>query len=107
MEPVTMIGIFSVGTPERQDDMIAAIDTTGAVMRDQTGFRGSAVYASTDGTRVVNISHWNSTEDLLAARENPAGIEPARRMFEIAAPEPIQCVLRSECRPPSVPASDG
>ncbi|MET0493461.1 MAG: antibiotic biosynthesis monooxygenase family protein [Actinoplanes sp.] len=107
MEPVTMIGIFSVGTPERQDDMIAAIDTTGAVMRDQPGFRGAAVYASTDGTRVVNISHWNSTEDLLAARENPAGLEPARRMFEIAVPEPIPCVLRSEFPPPSAPASDG
>ncbi|MFG1609685.1 hypothetical protein [Actinoplanes sp. NPDC049265] len=56
MEPVAMIGIFSVGTPERQDDMIAAIDTTGAVMRNQSGSRGAAVYASTDGTRVVNIS---------------------------------------------------
>ena len=106
MEQVTMIGIFSVGTPERQDDMIAAIDTTGAVMRDQPGFRGAAVYASTDGTRVVNISRWDSTEDLLAARENPAGLEPARRMFEIAMPDPIQCVLRSEYLPPSAPASD-
>jgi heme-degrading monooxygenase HmoA len=95
-----VVGLFSV-EPGRQEDLLAAIDATGAVLRHRPGFRGSACYAGVDGTRVVNISHWDSRADLDAARADPAGTALARRMFEIATPDPIQCVLRSEHHPPS------
>lgn len=98
--PVTVIGLFSV-EPGQQNDLLAAIDGTGAVMRHQPGFRGSACYAAVDGTRVVNMSHWDSLADVTAARADPAGLALAEQMFAIATPEPIQCVLHSSLLPPS------
>ncbi|MFG1603887.1 putative quinol monooxygenase [Actinoplanes sp. NPDC049265] len=97
---VTMVVRFSVD-PDRQDDLIAALDATGAVMRRRPGFLGSACYAGTDGAHVVNISHWASQADLEAARADPAGTVLAQRMFDIATPDPVHCVLRSTLEPPA------
>jgi quinol monooxygenase YgiN len=95
---VTVIGVFAVAA-ERQQDLIDAIHRAGEVMRKKPGFLGSTVYASLDGAKVVNQSHWASSDALAAAREDPEGLALAEAMFEIATPDPIICVERGELRP--------
>lgn len=96
--PVAVIGLFPVKTTQ-QDELVDAINATAEVMRARPGFLGSTVFASLDGTRVFNCSQWDGIASLHAAREDPAGIELAQRMFEIATPDPTICVLRSEYFP--------
>ncbi|WP_236793110.1 antibiotic biosynthesis monooxygenase [Amycolatopsis sp. GM8] len=93
--PVTVIGLFPVAAG-RQDELVDAINATAEIMRARPGFLGSAVYAGLDGTRVINYSRWDSVTSLEAAQRDPVGIEHARRMFEIAKPDPTVCVLRAE-----------
>ena len=93
--PIAVVGLFTV-EPGRQEELIEAINFAGEVMRNKPGFLGSTLVASLDGTRVINYSAWRSTADLHAAREDPAGVEAAERMFAIAVPEPIQGTIRAE-----------
>jgi hypothetical protein len=53
--PVTVTGLFPVAA-SRQDELVDAINETGEVMRRLPGFLGSSVFASLDGTRVINYS---------------------------------------------------
>ncbi|MFC4472306.1 antibiotic biosynthesis monooxygenase family protein [Streptomyces xiangluensis] len=95
---VTVIGIFAVAA-EKQQDLVEAINRAGEVVRKLPGFLGSTLYASVDGTRVVNQSHWTSIESHDAVLENPEAMALAEVMFAIAKPDPIICVERGEFSP--------
>jgi len=95
---VTVFGIFTVAA-EQQQDLVEAISRAGEVVRKLPGFLGSAVYASMDGTRVVNQSYWTSIEEHAAVLEDPEAMALAEVMFAIAKPDPIICVERGELSP--------
>ena len=95
---VTAFGIFAVAA-EQQQDLVEAINRAAEVVCKLPGFLGSAVYASVDGTKVVNQSHWASIEDHDAVLEVPEAMAIAEVMFAIAKPDPIICVERGEFSP--------
>ncbi|GGY14900.1 hypothetical protein GCM10010358_78610 [Streptomyces minutiscleroticus] len=95
---VTAFGIFAVAA-EKQQDLVEAINRAGEVVRKLPGFLGSTLYASADGTRVVNQSHWASIESHDAVLEDPEAMALAEVMFAIAKPDPIICVERGEFSP--------
>jgi heme-degrading monooxygenase HmoA len=63
---VTLINVFTVA-PDRQDDLVAALDrATAEVFVDLPGFRSANIHASLDGVRVVNYAQWASEEGFTA-----------------------------------------
>ncbi|MEU8718513.1 antibiotic biosynthesis monooxygenase [Streptomyces sp. NPDC048663] len=95
---VTALGIFTVAA-EKQQDLVEAINRAGEVVRKFPGFLGSTLYASVDGTRVVNQSHWTSVERHDAVLEDPEAMALVEVMFAIAKLDPIICVERGEFNP--------
>jgi heme-degrading monooxygenase HmoA len=95
---ITVMGIFAVAA-EQQQDLVEAINRAGEVVCKLPGFLGSTLYASVDGTKVVNQSHWTSIEDHEAVLEVPEAMALAKVMFAIAKPDPIICVARGELSP--------
>jgi heme-degrading monooxygenase HmoA len=68
---VTLVNVFTVA-PERQDDLVAALDkATGAVFVTVPGFLSANLHASLDGTRVINYAQWSSEQAYLDALRRP------------------------------------
>jgi heme-degrading monooxygenase HmoA len=66
---VTLINIFTVA-PERQDELVAALDrATAEVFVDLPGFRSANIHASVDGVRVANYAQWASEDAFKAMLE--------------------------------------
>lgn len=95
---VTVLGVFAVAA-EQQQDLVEAINRAAEVVRELPGFLGSTVYASVDGTKVVNQSHWASIEEHAAVLDVPEAMALAEVMFAIAKPDPVICVERGAFSP--------
>ena len=66
---ITLINVFTVA-PDRQDELVAALDrATAEVFVDLPGFRSANIHASLDAVRVVNYAQWASEEAFNAMRE--------------------------------------
>jgi heme-degrading monooxygenase HmoA len=96
---VTVIGVFAVDA-DQQQVLVDAINRAGEVVSTLPGFLGSALYASVDGTKVINQSHWASIEEHNAVLDVPEAMALAQEMFAIAKPDPIICVERGRWRGP-------
>jgi quinol monooxygenase YgiN len=68
---LTLINTFTVA-PDKQDELIALLDTaTAQVMQNLPGFVSANIHRSLDGKRVVNYAQWRSKADFEAMQKNP------------------------------------
>jgi heme-degrading monooxygenase HmoA len=69
--PVIAVNIIDVA-PERQQELVELIrEGSEEVFGPLPGFQSSTLFVSQDGTRVVNIAHWESMDAVKAVQGNP------------------------------------
>ena len=59
---ITLINVFDT-TPEQQQALIDEWMRFTEEVRNESGYLGTALHKSTDGTRVINYAHWRSQAD--------------------------------------------
>lgn len=70
---IALVNVFTVA-PERQDELIAALDrATTELFVTVPGFVSANLHASLDGKRVINYAQWGSRAEYAAALEQ-AGV---------------------------------
>lgn len=70
-EPLVAVNIIDVD-PDRQQELIELMqEGAEQVFGPLPGFMSSTVIASQDGTRVINIAHWESLDAVKAVQGNP------------------------------------
>jgi Antibiotic biosynthesis monooxygenase len=70
-ECITLINVFTVSSPARQDDLIDILaNATKNVIRFKKGFISANIHKSIDGVRVTNYGQWKTQEDLDAMRSD-------------------------------------
>ena len=68
---VIAINVIDVA-PDRQEELIALLQEGGEqVFGPLPGFLSATVLASQDGSRVINIAHWESMDAVKAVQGNP------------------------------------
>lgn len=68
---VTLVNVFTVA-PERQDELIAALDrATTELFVTVPGFVSANLHASLDGQRVINYAQWGSEAEYAAVLKQP------------------------------------
>ena len=81
---ITLINIFTVA-PDRQDELVAALDrATAEVFISLPGFRSANIHASLDGARVVNYAQWASEAAFKTMLERPDVREHMKEIMTIA-----------------------
>lgn len=73
-KPVTLINVFEVPA-DQVDEFIADWKRRADIMAAAPGFRDFRLHralAKDSRFQLVNVAHWDSAEDLAAARSNPA-----------------------------------
>lgn len=85
---VVFINVLEV-EPARQHELINLLkEGTERVIRVRSGFLSSTIFASSDGTRVVNIARWRSAEDIQPILSDPDAARYAKAAAAIARPNP-------------------
>ncbi|MCD0446213.1 antibiotic biosynthesis monooxygenase [Glycomyces sp. A-F 0318] len=85
---VVFINVLEV-EPGRQRELVALLlEGAETVVRHRPGYVSGTIYASLDGTRVVNCASWRAPEDAAATRADPAAAAYARRAAAMATAGP-------------------
>lgn len=86
--PVAFVNVIDVD-PSKQQEVIALL-TEGIeqVISKRPGFISASVLANVDGSRVVNVAHWQSSDDIKATQADPAAAEFVRRIAAVATARP-------------------
>jgi heme-degrading monooxygenase HmoA len=85
---VTFINVIEV-EPTKQEEVVQILqEGTDKVISKRPGFISLKLFASKDGTKVVNIAQWKSPADIKATQDDPAAAEYAMRTAAIAKPGP-------------------
>ncbi|WP_016696823.1 antibiotic biosynthesis monooxygenase family protein [Actinoalloteichus spitiensis] len=87
-DTVTFVNVLEV-RPEHQEDLVALLtEAVERVIRHRPGFLSTVLYASVDGSRVVNHTSWRTPEDAAATQHDPGAAEYARAVARIATATP-------------------
>jgi len=93
---VVFINVLEVDPAKKQELVDLLKEGTENVIRARSGFVSSAIFTSTDGSRVVNVARWQSAEDIKATQSDPKAAQYAKRALEIARPSPGVYTLVAE-----------
>ncbi len=93
---VVFINVLEVEPARKQELVDLLKEGTENVIRARSGFVSSAIFASADGSRVVNMARWRSAEDIKATQGDPKAAQYAERALEIARPSPGVYTLVAE-----------
>ena len=85
----TFINILELKDPAKLQDLIDVLNEgTEKVIKHQPGFISVNLFASRDGSRVVNLAQWSSPDDIKAVATNPDAQVFAKKAAELATPAP-------------------
>jgi heme-degrading monooxygenase HmoA len=100
---VTFINVFTVD-PEQQQRLVDLLTqaTEGRVSK-ATGFLGSTLYRSTDGTKVTMHARWRSIEDYQVMRANASGQSSLQEALTFAKFEPGMYEIVRDFQPDDAP----
>jgi quinol monooxygenase YgiN len=86
--PVTLINVFTV-EPARQQQLVDLLArATESSVRHAPGFISAKLHRGFDGTKVTMYAQWQSIEDYLAMRGNPAPLPFLQQALAIAKFDP-------------------
>ncbi|GCE51434.1 heme-degrading monooxygenase HmoA [Thermosporothrix hazakensis] len=72
-KPITLINVFSVRPGKQQELLDHVSEFSERVAKKMPGFISATFHASFDGSRVVNVAQWESTEAFYAFLDSPGG----------------------------------
>jgi quinol monooxygenase YgiN len=83
--------------PDKQKELIELLNEgTESVIRHRPGFVSVTLFASADGSKVINWAQWASPEDAKATLGDPAAQEFAKRTAALGKPSPGVYALVAE-----------
>jgi quinol monooxygenase YgiN len=82
----TVIIIFSV-VPDRQDELIAAIQEFLETVKTQPGFVSANIHKSIDGVKVANYAQWKSLSEYEAFIKNAKVQKKAEKLLTFDSPD--------------------
>jgi quinol monooxygenase YgiN len=86
--PITLINVFTV-EPEKQQQLVELLArATESSVRHAAGFISAKLHRGLDGTKVTMYAQWQSIEDYLAMRGNPAPLPFLQQALAIAKFDP-------------------
>ncbi|MQY26700.1 antibiotic biosynthesis monooxygenase family protein [Nocardia aurantia] len=75
--------------PAKQKELIELLnEATETVIRHRPGFVSVTLFASVDGSKVINLAQWASPDDAKATMGDPAAQEFAKRTAALGKPSP-------------------
>lgn len=93
---VTFVNILAV-EPDQQQALIELLNEgTERVISKRPGFISVTILASLDRRRVINVTRWESADNVKATQADPEAAELAARTAEIATPDPGIYVVAGE-----------
>ncbi|GAB3196546.1 hypothetical protein GCM10027062_06040 [Nocardioides hungaricus] len=87
-QPAVFVNVIDVDPSKQQEVIDLLKEGTERVVSRRPGFVSVTLLASVDKSRVVNLAHWESAEDVRATQSDPAAAAYAGRVAAIAAAGP-------------------
>ena len=85
---VTLINVFTVRPAKQQELIDLLVLATDGFVVHMTGFLGSTLHRSLDGTKVTMVARWRSAEDYQAMRAGPQLARLLEKALTLARFEP-------------------